>query len=217
MTKKRTSSAPKLTIMYLRKSTDSEDKQIRSLGDQEKMLRELYEGFSPDEKRYQLKVISESRSAYHTGRQGFGEIISLADAGRVYRILVLDPTRLSRNPEDTGRLLQRLADGRIGEVTTAAGKRYNRSDSAQLFMLTLENTMSWKDSADKGVRVSIGITGKAKEGGSIGPAPVGYKNVWPRIEQGEYKEESKELILQCISSPPKQAKWAEMIALLKDV
>lgn len=172
-----TSSIIKFTILYLRKSTDSEDRQVRSLQDQEKILRDLYEGFSTEEKRHPLKVMSESRSAYRTGRPVFNEIMDMIDHHKVARILVLDPTRLSRNHEDTGRLIQRLADGVLPDIVTASGKIYSRADTAQLFMLTLENTISWKDSADKGARVSIGMTGKAEEGGSIGPAPIGYINV----------------------------------------
>ncbi len=177
MTSKKKSSSAKFIVAYLRKSTDSEDKQVRSLPDQEKILRDLYEGFPAEEKIYPLKIISEARSAYHTGRAGFNEMLDLVDKGAVHRILVLDPTRISRNPEDTGRFIQRLAEGKFEDVTTAQLKEYSRHDTSQLFMLMLENAMSWKDSADKGIRVKIGMRQKAKEGGSTGPAPIGYINL----------------------------------------
>ncbi len=165
------------TVGYIRKSTDTEDKQVRSLEDQEKLVREQYESFPPEEKLFPLKIMLESRSAYHPGRPVFNEMIEMADRKQVHRIMVLDPTRLSRNMEDAGKLIQKLADGKIQDILTASGKTYCRSDTGQLLMLMLETTMGWKDSADKGARVKIGMRQKAKEGGSTGPAPIGYRNV----------------------------------------
>ncbi len=164
------------TVGYCRKSTDTEDKQVRSLADQEKLIKDFYATLSETERKFPLKIVHESRSAYHPGRPVFNEIMTDIDRGMVNAIVVLDPTRLSRNPEDTGRLIQRLAEGKLEQVMTVSGKRYSRSDTGQLFMLTLENTMSWKDSADKGARVKVTMWEKAKEGGTTGPAPIGYRN-----------------------------------------
>lgn len=165
------------TIGYIRKSTDTEDKQVRSLADQEKLVREQYENLPQEEKMYLLKIMHESRSAYHPGRPVFNEMMEMANNKQVRRIMVLDPTRLSRNMEDAGKLIQKLADGKIHDVLTVSGKNYSRQDTTQLLMLMLETTMGWKDSADKGARVKIGMKQKAKEGGSTGPAPIGYKNM----------------------------------------
>lgn len=159
-----------------RKSTDSEDKQVRSLDDQEVTIREAYTRLEGEDKGFPLEIVKESKSAFHPGRPEYNKIMKRVEMGEVHSIMVLDPTRLSRNPEDSGRLIQRLADGRLGCVLTADLKRYSRNDTALLLMLTLEGAMSWKDSADKGKRVSISMTKKAQEGGSIGPAPIGYRN-----------------------------------------
>jgi len=78
---------------------------------------------------------------------------------------------------DRVKFIQKLADGKIEDVLTVSGKHYSRQDTTQLLMLMLETTMGWKDSADKGARVKIGMRQKAKEGGSTGPAPIGYRNV----------------------------------------
>src|SRR3989338_641355 len=162
----------KVTIGYLRKSTDEKSKQIRSLDDQKSLVQEAYERLPDTEKKYPLEMVEESQSAFHPGRPIFNSIMKRVDQGVVHAIMVLDPTRLSRNPEDSGRLNQRLADGRLECVLTANNKRYRREDSSQLFMLTLENSISWKDSADKGLRVSQSMDKKASQGGSIGPAPI---------------------------------------------
>ncbi len=164
-------------IGYCRKSTDTEDKQVRSLEDQERLIQDFYDALPESDKAYELRFMREARSAYiPNNRPEFDEMLAMADRGEIFKIIILDPTRISRNHEDTGRFVQRLADGRIPEVLTVTGKRYGRSDTGQIFMLTLENTMSWKDSADKGVRVSQSMKQKAKEGGSTGWAPIGYLN-----------------------------------------
>jgi site-specific DNA recombinase len=171
------SSTPKCIIGYCRKSTDTEDKQIRSLEDQEKFIRDFYASYEKNEGRSVI-IFQESKSAYHPGRPVFNRMIDMIDAGEVSAIIVLDPTRLSRNPEDAGRLIQRLAEGKLEKVMTVSGtKEYSRADTSQLFMLTLENAMSWKDSADKSVRVSITMCKIAQGGGTTGPAPIGYINL----------------------------------------
>lgn len=171
-----TQDCKQFTIGYIRKSTDTEDKQVRSLEDQEALIKVQYEALPEEEKKYPLKIPSESRTAYKPGRPVFNEIMDMADKGQVRRIMVLDPTRLARNTEDAGRLVYKMAEGKIEDILTVSGKRYDRNDTTQLLMLMLETTISWKDSADKGKRVSVAMRQKAKEGGSTGPAPIGYKN-----------------------------------------
>lgn len=174
--KKFLSLARKVIIGLCRKSTDSEDKQIRSLKDQQDVIVSVHAKLEGEDKDFPLEIVTEAKSAFHPGRPEFNKIMRRIDKGEIHAIMVLDPTRLSRNPEDSGALMQRLADGRLACVITADGKRYSRQDTALLLMLTLEGAISWKDSADKGKRVSISITKKAEEGGSIGPAPLGYRN-----------------------------------------
>ena len=177
MPNKHPATKQRYTIGYCRKSTDREDKQIRSLEDQRKLIESFYESLNDEGNNHGILMLEESKSAYiPDNRPEFDKILDMADKGEVQRVIVIDPTRISRNHEDTGKFVQRLADGRMPAVLTVSGKKYDRDDTGQIFMLTLENTMSWKDSADKGVRVSLGMKEKAKEGGSTGWAPIGYMN-----------------------------------------
>ena len=45
----------------------------------------------------------------------------------------------------------------------------------------------------------------------------GYAKMWPSIEQGPLKDESKALVLASIASTKQESRWAEMVALLKNV
>ncbi len=121
--------------------------------------------------------MQEARSAYiPDNRPVFQEILSMASQGAVVRIIVYDPTRLSRNPADAGKLMQMLADGIIPEIMTVSGIRYSRADTTQIFMLMVESGMSWKSSADTGWKVKNALEKKAKKGEMIGLAPLGYEN-----------------------------------------
>ncbi len=164
-------------IGYARKSTDERDKQLRSIPDQIQDIEKAYHALPAEERRSPLKIMQEARSAYiPNNRPIFQEILSMASQETVARIIVYDPTRLSRNPADAGALMQMLADGVIPEIMTVSGIRYSRADTTQIFMLMVESGMSWKSSADTGWKVKNALEKKAKKGEMIGLAPLGYVN-----------------------------------------
>jgi DNA invertase Pin-like site-specific DNA recombinase len=168
----------KYWIGYPRKSTDTEDKQVHSLGDQATMIREYYERLPASEKeRRPLRILEEAHSAYRPGRPVFNTILQLASQGRVHGVIVVHPNRVSRNHADSGSFVQRLVDGQIACLDTTGGKRYTGADSNDIFMLTLEGAMSWKDSRDKGDRIRQAMRMRAAEGRHMGPVQVGYRSV----------------------------------------
>jgi len=165
-------------IGYCRKSTDAEDKQIHSLNDQKQMIEDYYKALPDAEKEGRpLLLKSEAKSAYHVGRPVFNEIMAMANAGQVLGIIVVLPNRLSRNHQDTGSFIQKLVDGQISFLeTTVSKKRYTAADSNDIFMLTLEGAMSWKDSRDKGDRVREAMIQRFKQDARpMGPVRMGYK------------------------------------------
>ena len=167
----------KYIIGYARKSTDEKDKQIRSIDDQKIDINNVYSSLTSDEKKYPLLLLEESASAYKPdNRPVFNKIISMALKGEVEKFIVYNPTRISRNPQDTGIFMQLLTDGTIPEVITSNGNRYNKKDTSQIFMLMLESNNSWKRSADDGISVSAALTKKAGRGEVIARAPLGYIN-----------------------------------------
>jgi DNA invertase Pin-like site-specific DNA recombinase len=166
-------------IGYCRKSTDTEDKQVHSLQDQAAMIRAHYDRLSPSERAgLPLHLLEEARSAYRPGRPVFGQILRMADRGQVHGVIVVHPNRVSRNHADSGAFVQRLVEGRIGSLNTAGGKRYTGADSNDIFMLTLEGAMSWKDSRDKGDRIRQAMRLRAAEGRHMGQARLGYRTAY---------------------------------------
>src|SRR5207248_4621536 len=82
------------------------------------------------------------------------------------------------NHADSGAFVQHLVDGSIGCLDTTSGKRYTPADSSDIFMLTLEGAMSWKDSRDKGDRILGAMRNRAREGKYMTLPPVGYRIVY---------------------------------------
>ncbi len=166
-------------IGYCRKSTDTEDKQVHTLQDQAALIRAYYDRLSAAERSgCPLQLMEEACSAYHPGRPVFNSLLHMADRGEVQGIIVVHPNRISRNHADSGAFVQRLVDGQIGSLDTTGGKRYTGEDSNDIFMLTLEGAMSWKDSRDKGDRILQAMRMRAAEGRHMGPVRIGYRVVY---------------------------------------
>lgn len=102
-------------LIYARKSTESEEKQVLSIPAQLRELREYAEKLD----LIILDEIYESKSArIPNKRKGFEELISRIRSGECNKILVWQTNRLSRNPLESGILMQLLSDGVIEEIRT---------------------------------------------------------------------------------------------------
>lgn len=163
-------------VGYCRKSTDTEDKQVHTLADQAKMIEAHYQDIS-NRLDHPLMMMEEAQSAYRPGRAVFTRILQMADLGQVVGLIVVHPNRVSRNHADSGAFVQRMVDGRIRFLATTPGKCYTGQDSNDIFMLTLEGAMSWKDSRDKGDRIRQAMVMRAAEGRHMGPVRIGYQSV----------------------------------------
>src|SRR4051812_5215381 len=85
-------------IMYCRKSTDSEDRQVQSIPDQKRELEPLVK----NNNLKVVKVFGESQSAKHPGRPEFNEMVRMFEKGEADGIICWKMNRLSRNPIDGG-------------------------------------------------------------------------------------------------------------------
>lgn len=166
-------------ILYCRKSTDSEDRQILSLDDQEKELEVI-------EKREDLKIVErfggnekgESQSAHKRGRPIFGYIMERIEAGKANGLLVWHPNRLARNAYDGGWIITAMDEGTLAEVKTSHRTYYNTPEDK--FMLQLEFGMAKKSSDDNGVAVKRGLKTKVQMGWYPSRVPLGYLNTITR-------------------------------------
>lgn len=156
--------------IYARKSTESEDRQVQSLGDQISALRQL----AQREGLLVSKVLQESRSAKAPGqRPEFERLRKEIEAGRITGVLTWSMSRLSRNPVDGGVIAYLLQTGRLDFIRTME-RTYRPEDNALL--LSIENGMATAYLQDLSRNVKRGMRGKVERGWHPCKAPAGYLN-----------------------------------------
>ena len=157
-------------ILYARKSSESEDRQVQSIEDQQRILRALAveRGFDVTEE------IEESRSAKDPGaRPGFDRMLTLIEKGKADAILCWNVNRLSRNPIDSGRLSWLLQRG-VLQVIQTPEKPYLPSDNVLIF--SVETGMANQYILDLKKAVRRGTDSKLAKGWFPHRAPEGYVN-----------------------------------------
>src|SRR5579872_7077439 len=96
---------------YLRRSsTDTEDKQMRSIeGQDEDLETDVIQRFGITN----IQTFYESQSAFKEGRPQFNELIQQIELGNVDVVIIWHANRIARNYADGGRFVQLLADGKL--------------------------------------------------------------------------------------------------------
>ena len=100
---------PHKFFLYARKSTDVEDKQVRSIEDQ---LAELHD-FALKENLNIVEEFIEKQSAQIPGRPVFNSMIERIEKGGALGILAWNPDRLARNSVDGGKIIYLIDTGKI--------------------------------------------------------------------------------------------------------
>ena len=162
-------------ILYCRKSTESEDRQMLSLDDQERELTAI-------EKRENLKVVErfggtgkgESHTAFKRGRPIFNLVMQKIEAGKANGLLVWHANRVARNAFDGGWVITAMDEGKLLEVKTPSRTYRNTPDDK--FFLQLEFGIAKKSSDDSSVAVKRGLKTKVQMGWYPSRAPLGYLN-----------------------------------------
>ena len=158
-------------MMYCRKSSESDERQIQSLPDQITNLLALIR-----QRGVELvgEPLQEQRTAKAPGRPVFGKLIQMIEDGEVNTIVILNPSRLSRNTVDTGRIIYLMDQGKLLEVVTPYQSfRNNPSDK---FMLNLLCTQVKLENDNKSVNITEALKLKAERGVFPGKARPGYRN-----------------------------------------
>ncbi len=156
-------------VLYARKSTESEDRQVQSIDDQIRIMKEV----ARDEGLQIIEVLSESKSAKAPGvRPVFKQMMRDIEDGKYDVILAWDTSRLSRNPKDGGDLQWLLDSGVLAGIRTH--EKWYRDNDELLF--TIENSMNSRFIKELKVKVTRGMDSKASKGDYPGMAPVGYIN-----------------------------------------
>lgn len=156
-------------LIYLRKSTDSDDRQIQSIEDQRKELETIARQLKLEVKG----VYQENLSAKKPGRPEFSRMLTDIEKGRANGILCWKPNRLARNPIDGGRIQWLLQQGILKSVQTP-GREYKTGDN--VLMMSVEFGMANQYIIDLSRDVKRGMYSKVEKGWRPGRAPIGYKN-----------------------------------------
>ena len=99
-------------FIYTRKSTDTEDRQVRSISDQLAELKEL----ALKEQIEVVDIFVEKQTAKAPGRPVFNEMLLRIEANEASGILAWHPDRLARNSVDGGKIIYLLDTGKIAEL-----------------------------------------------------------------------------------------------------
>jgi DNA invertase Pin-like site-specific DNA recombinase len=157
-------------LLYARKSSESEDRQVLSIDSQIHELKDL----ARSRGLAVVSILSEARSAKAPGRPVFGKMMAEISHGRVDGILCWKLDRLARNPVDGGALIWALDEGKLTEIATREKAFTNRGD--EKFWMQLEFGMAKKYVDDLSDNVKRGNRAKLEQGWLPGVPPIGYLN-----------------------------------------
>jgi DNA invertase Pin-like site-specific DNA recombinase len=157
-------------IVYCRKSTEAEDRQVLSIDSQESELQRIADrdGFVIS------KTFKESKSAKASGRPIFNEMLKFIEKQGECVLLVWKPDRIARNMVDGGLTIELMDKGFIKEIRTPEKSFHNTSDDK--FMMTLDFGIAKKYVDDLSMNVKRGNRAKLERGGWPNHAPFGYIN-----------------------------------------
>ena len=156
-------------IIYCRKSTDTEDKQVMSLESQEKEMTDYAKKNNLDV----LETLFESKSAKSEGRPVFNKMIDMIKKGKAHGIICWKLDRLARNFIDGGKIIDSLQKGIIKEIRTYESIHL---PSDNVLTLAVQLGMANQYIRDLSMNVKRGNRAKLERGEWPNHAPMGYIN-----------------------------------------
>ena len=158
-------------VLYARKSSESEEKQVLSIDSQIKEMLQLAE-------RDGLEIVAmkrESHSAKETGcRPVFNEIVQELYDEKYNGILTWAPNRISRNAGDLGKIVDLMDAGKLNEIRTF-GQTFSNNPNEK-FLLMILGSQAKLENDNRGINVKRGLRTRCEMGLWPGMAPVGYLN-----------------------------------------
>jgi len=157
-------------ILYARKSSESEDRQVQSIDDQVNRLKKL----AKEQHLRVVDILVESKSAKQPdARPHFDKMIQTIESGEADGILCWQINRLSRNPIDSARVQWLLQQNILKSIKTI-DRDYLPSDNTLLF--SVESSMANQFIIDLRKNTLRGVLSKIEKGWSPNHAPIGYLN-----------------------------------------
>ena len=158
-------------VIYCRKSSESDERQIQSLSDQ---ITTIMSFVSSHGLEIVGEPLQESKSAKIPGRPVFNQLIQMIEDSVINGIILLNPSRLSRNTVDTGRIIYLMDQGKLQEVVTPY--QAFKNNPYDKFMLNLLCTQAKLENDNKSVNIKESLKLKAERGVFPGKARPGYMN-----------------------------------------
>ena len=157
-------------VLYARKSTEEDDRQVLSI---EAQLIELQE-YAAKEKLEIVASFCEAKTAREPGRIKFAEMLSLIEKGKADGIISWHPDRLARNSVDGGKIIHFVDRGLIKSLKFPTF--WFEPTPQGLFMLNIAFGQSKYFVDNLRENVKRGLRQKIRNGVWPGWAPVGYLN-----------------------------------------
>ena len=157
-------------FIYARKSTDSEDRQIRSIDDQIAELKE----FATKENLTIAKILIEKQTTKEPGRPIFNEMLASVEKGKAHGILAWHPDRLARNSVDGGKIIYLVDTGKIKSLKFPCFWFENTPQGKFMLQIAFGQSKYYIDNLSENIK--RGIRQKLKNGIWPQMAPLGYLN-----------------------------------------
>lgn len=182
-------------ILYARKSSESEDRQVQSIDDQIRVLREFAQ-------RVGLQVVSELTEAQSAKAPGtrpvFTSLLEKIEKREADGILCWSINRLARNPVDSGRLSWLLQQGVLQSIRTV-DREFLPEDN--VLLMAVESGVANQYILDLRKAVIRGMEGRAARGWLPNRPPQGYcvnpvtKEIEPKNPQFQLLRRAWDLLL----------------------
>lgn len=158
-------------VIYLRKSTDDERKQVRSIEDQRKECLALA-------KRLDIRVrpediFDERWSAKTSGKRDiFNAMMNGFETGKYHGLISWSPDRLSRNMLEGGQIIEHVDHEKIQDLLFCTYAFDNTPNGKMMLGILFATSKQYSDKL--AVDVARGITGAIHEGKYVGLVKKGY-------------------------------------------
>ena len=157
-------------IIYARKSTESEERQVLSIESQISELRE----FAAKEKLEIVASLCEAQTAKEPGRMKFAEMLSFLESGKADGILSWNPDRLARNSIDGGQIIYLLDTGKIKDLKFPTHWFENTPQGKFMLNIAFGQSKYYVDNLSENIK--RGHRAKLRKGIWPSFAPLGYTN-----------------------------------------
>lgn len=157
-------------FIYVRKSTDVEDKQVLSVEAQIVELRK----FATDNNLKIGGVIIEKKPAKTPGRPKFNKMLKRIEAGETSGILSWHPDRLARNSIDGGQIIYLLDQMRLQSLKFPTFWFENTSQGKFMLSMAFSQSKYYVDNLSENTK--RGLRQKVRLGHYPSIAPIGYIN-----------------------------------------